>query len=254
MLYIKTEHNMMRYCGWVLSIILLPLSSFTLAPMAGSRSAAPGANTIFTPVANAGAGAADFLHPRFFTTSGTSGLDYKVMSAPENMVVAGGSELYRVKLDPGSVDPDKIFLLIDKSDYRMYLYEDVTLRKIYKVTFGNNDQSDKMIQGDRRTPEGVFHISNKRMDARWSRFMLLDYPNETSWTRFHNRQAQGIIPSNANIGDGVGIHGVEEASGIDDQYVEKRINWTLGCISLKSADIAELYSVLKVGTPVVIRP
>lgn len=236
---------MMRYCGWLLSIVLLPLSSFTLRSMADSRGIAPSGNADLC--------CENFLSPSFFTATTTSGLDYKMMAAPENIGEVGNAELYRVRLAPSSVDPDKIFLLIDKSDYRMYLYEDVTLRKIYKVTFGNNDQSDKMIQGDRRTPEGVFHISNKRMDARWSRFMLLDYPNETSWTRFHDRQARGVIPANAGIGDGVGIHGVEEASGIDDQYVERRINWTLGCISLKSADIAELYSVLKVGTPVVIR-
>lgn len=230
---------MMRYCGWLAAIFLLPLCSFT---------------TGSTTTWNAGAGTARmWADPRFLTASLTSGLEYLVMNAPENIAGNAGGDLYRTRLLPGSMDPDKVFLLIDKSDYRLYVYEDVTLRKIYKVTFGNSDQSDKYMQGDRRTPEGVFHISNKRLDARWSRFMLLDYPNETSWTRFRDRQARGLIPASASIGDGVGIHGVEEASGINDQYVERRINWTLGCISLKSGDIAELYNVLKVGTPVVIR-
>jgi lipoprotein-anchoring transpeptidase ErfK/SrfK len=61
------------------------------------------------------------------------------------------------------------------------------------------------------------------------------------------------VPANASIGGGIGIHGVEYDSGIRDNYVENRINWTLGCISMKTQDVAELYEIIKVGTPVVIR-
>ncbi|RFS23234.1 murein L,D-transpeptidase [Chitinophaga silvatica] len=162
-------------------------------------------------------------------------------------------DLYNVHISSGNIDPDKIFLLIDKSDYRLYLYEDVTLRKIYKVVFGNKDQGDKQAEGDRRTPEGTFHIQSKRIDKSWSRFMLLDYPNENSWEKFHQLQSTGRLSSNATIGGGIGIHGVEYNSGIRDNYVDGQINWTLGCISMKNADVNELYEVIKVGTPVVIR-
>ncbi|NSL89622.1 L,D-transpeptidase family protein [Chitinophaga solisilvae] len=163
------------------------------------------------------------------------------------------NDLYNVRLSAGNINPDKIFLLIDKSDYRMYLYEDVTLRKIYKVVFGNRDQGDKYSEGDRKTPEGTFHILNKRMDNRWTRFLLLDYPNEDSWQKFHTRQATGSLSSEATIGGGIGIHGVEYESGIRDNYVDGRINWTLGCVSMKTADVVELYEIIKTGTPVVIR-
>ncbi len=164
------------------------------------------------------------------------------------------NDLYSVRLDPSRIDASKVFLLIDKSDYRLYIYEDVTLLKIYKVVFGNNDKSDKFVQGDRRTPDGTFHILSKRYDGRWSRFMLLDYPNEEARRKFQDRMANGLIPRGADIGGGIGIHGVEYATGIRDYYVDRRINWTLGCISLKNGDINELYDVVKVGTPVVIRP
>ncbi|HEY9259383.1 L,D-transpeptidase [Chitinophaga sp.] len=163
------------------------------------------------------------------------------------------ADLYRARLNAANIDPDKIFLLIDKSDYRLYVYEDVTLRKIYKVVFGNRDQTDKQIEGDRRTPEGTFHILSKRTDKSWSRFMLLDYPNEVSWQKFHQRQSAGMVSADASIGGAIGIHGVEYNSGIRDNYVEGQINWTLGCISMKNADVNELYEVIKVGTPVVIR-
>jgi len=161
--------------------------------------------------------------------------------------------LYSVNLRAANIDADKVFLLIDKSDYRLYLYEDVTLRKIYKVVFGSRNLADKLMQGDRKTPEGTFHIISKRYDGRWSRFLLLDYPNETSWAKFHQRQQQGLVGPNADIGGGIGIHGVEYRAGIRDVYVDRRINWTLGCVSMKNPDVNELYDVIKVGTPVVIR-
>jgi lipoprotein-anchoring transpeptidase ErfK/SrfK len=47
----------------------------------------------------------------------------------------------------------------------------------------------------------------------------------------------------------VGIHGVPD--GYDDA-IDKRTNWTLGCISLKSDDVKELYDFVRVGSPVTI--
>ncbi|RPD40245.1 L,D-transpeptidase family protein [Chitinophaga barathri] len=164
------------------------------------------------------------------------------------------SDLYSVRLNPSRIDVDKVFLLVDKSDYRMYVYEDVTLIKIYKVVFGSNTTADKFMQGDKRTPDGTFRILSKRYDNRWSRFLLLDYPNAESYSKFQQRQATGQISRGADIGGGIGLHGVEYASGIRDNYVDQRINWTLGCVSLKNGDINEIYDVVKVGTPVVIRP
>ncbi len=163
------------------------------------------------------------------------------------------NDLYNVRITTANINADKVFLLIDKSDYRMYVYEDVTLRKIYKVVFGSRDQGDKRKEGDRLTPEGTFHIQSKRIDKLWSRFLLLDYPNEASLERFHQMQEEGLISASATPGGGIGIHGVESGSGITDTYVESRINWTLGCISMKNNDVNELFEFIKVGTPVIIR-
>jgi murein L,D-transpeptidase YafK len=153
-------------------------------------------------------------------------------------------------LDPRSIDRDKIFLLIDKTNYRLYLYEDTKLLKTYKVVFGSNDLRDKYMQGDKETPVGTFHIIDKRYDSRWSRFMLLDYPNAASKEKFHYRKSKGLIPANAKIGGGIGIHGVRPGvqPGID-----MKVNWTDGCISMKNDAVRELYEIVKVGTPVVIR-
>ncbi len=155
------------------------------------------------------------------------------------------------RLDPARIDRSKVFLLIDKSNYRLYLYEDTRLLKAYKVVFGAHVRGDKLQEGDKRTPEGTFHIVDKRYDGRWSRFLLLDYPNERSREKFRERKARGLIPAGARIGGGIGIHGTRP--GVQ-QAVDLRVNWTNGCISMKNADVNELFNIVLEGTPVVIQP
>lgn len=153
-------------------------------------------------------------------------------------------------LDASAIDKDEIFLLIDKSNYRMYLYEDTRLLKTYKVVFGNNDLGDKRMQGDRETPEGTFRIVDKHDDHRWNKFMLLNYPTPSDEQRFKSLKARGRIPSSAKIGGGIGIHGVRP--GVQSA-IDLKINWTNGCIGMKNSDVDELYRIVQIGTPVVIR-
>lgn len=154
------------------------------------------------------------------------------------------------RLEGKDIDRDKVFLFIDKTNYRLYLYEDTKLIKAYKVVFGNNDLGDKRMQGDKETPEGTFHIVSLRHDKRWHLFFLLDYPNAASLEKFNARKSKGRIPRHAKIGGGIGIHG--SRPGVQ-QGIDLRINWTNGCIGMKNADIDELSRVIQVGTPVVIR-
>ena len=109
---------------------------------------------------------------------------------------------------------------------------------------------DKMMQGDRRTPEGIFHILTKRKHEKWDSFMLIDYPNQDSYQKFNQRKARGIIPADAQIGGGIGIHGTwpHEEFAIDHYQ-----NWTEGCISTKNIYIQEICNLLPVGTTVEIK-
>lgn len=144
----------------------------------------------------------------------------------------------------------KVHIIIDKSDYSLYVYDDLGWFATYPVVFGSKDLRDKYMEGDRRTPEGKFKIIAKRPHDKWNKFLLLDYPNEESWKKFRERKAKGIIPANAKIGGGIGIHGTWPNDNI---VVDDYTNWTNGCISLKNHDLDRLYSYIPVGTEVVIR-
>jgi lipoprotein-anchoring transpeptidase ErfK/SrfK len=80
--------------------------------------------------------------------------------------------------------------------------------------------------------------------------MLLDYPTPADEAKFKERKKKGLIPSNAKIGSGIGIHGTWLN---DDKAIDLEQNWTNGCISLKRADIEELYHLIPLQTNVTIQ-
>ncbi len=150
--------------------------------------------------------------------------------------------------EPGPVGTVQI--LIDKSDYELYVYDSLGWFATYPVVFGNNSLGDKKMEGDRNTPEGTFKINNKRVHNKWHRFISIDYPNKESWEKFNQRKARGEIPAAARIGGGIGIHGTWPH---EDYQIDRYRNWTLGCISMKNEDVEELFRFIPNGTKVTIR-
>ncbi len=148
-------------------------------------------------------------------------------------------------------DKDDYYVVVDKSDYELKVYDANDKWLVtYPVVFGSKDLGDKMVEGDRKTPEGTFHIIAKRPHAKWERFMAIDYPNQESYEKFNDRKAKGIIPATAKIGGSIGIHGTWPH---EDFAVDLFQNWTMGCVSTKNEYIDKLFSVLPVGTKVIIK-
>jgi lipoprotein-anchoring transpeptidase ErfK/SrfK len=141
-------------------------------------------------------------------------------------------------------------IVIDKSNYELYVYDKLGWFATYPVVFGNNSLDDKKMEGDRNTPEGNFKIANKRVHEKWDRYMGLDYPTSESLAKFNQRKQRGEIPRYASPGGGVGIHGTWPH---EDFIIDRYKNWTNGCISLKNEDVEDLYSFVPVGTPVSIQ-
>jgi murein L,D-transpeptidase YafK len=143
-----------------------------------------------------------------------------------------------------------VYIVIDKSDYEMQVFDAQGWYATYPVVFGSSNLADKKMEGDRLTPEGTFRIASKRPHQKWSRFLGLDYPTQESLQKFEERKRRGEIPPNARPGGGVGIHGTWPR---DEFMIDRYSNWTNGCIALKNEDVKEVYDYIKVGTVVTIR-
>lgn len=142
-------------------------------------------------------------------------------------------------------------VVVVKSKYELQVYDSSGEWMVtYPVVFGNKDMGDKLMEGDRKTPEGVFHIATKRKHEKWNSFLSLDYPNAESYQKFNERKAKGLIPADARIGGSIGIHGTWPH---EDFAIDTYQNWTEGCISTKNVFIQEIFAMLPVGTTVEIR-
>src|SRR5215217_5044761 len=173
---------------------------------------------------------------------------HNFISTPSKAFVAKTVKAKRSSFKTMPVAPVKI--VIDKSNYELYVYDKLGWFATYPVVFGNNTLADKKMEGDRNTPEGNFKIANKRVHEKWDRYMGLDYPTSESLAKFNQRKQRGEIPRSASPGGGVGIHGTwPHADFVIDRYK----NWTNGCISLKNDDVEDIYSYVPVGTPVTIQ-
>lgn len=142
------------------------------------------------------------------------------------------------------------YIIIDKSKYELSVFDAQGWLATYPVVFGNRDLGDKMMAGDRKTPEGVYTIVSKRIHPKWDRFMMLDYPTKEDYAKFIYRKQHRLIPSTAKLGGGIGIHGVWPH---EDYTIDQYQNWTEGCISMKNKDVEELYRIIPVGTKIYIR-
>jgi murein L,D-transpeptidase YafK len=142
------------------------------------------------------------------------------------------------------------YIIIDKSDYELHIFDDDGWYGTYPVVFGSKNLGDKMMEGDRKTPEGTYRIVAKRPHEKWSKIMLIDYPNKTDIEKFNARKSRGLIPASAKIGGGIGIHGTWPR---DEMAVDYFQNWTNGCISMKREEMNEVYGMIPVGTKVTIR-
>jgi murein L,D-transpeptidase YafK len=144
----------------------------------------------------------------------------------------------------------EVYLVVVKSSYELQVYDKDGWYATYPAVFGSKSLDDKMVQGDRKTPEGTFHIRSKRPHEKWSKIMDLDFPTAADIAKFNERKAKGLIPRSAKIGDGIAIHGTWPH---DEHAVDAYQMWTNGCVSLKNEDMDEVYNITPVGAKVIIQ-
>jgi len=169
---------------------------------------------------------------------------------PKEKPVAKKTGKQQVKVIATDSVRNPYYIIVDKSEYELYVYDDEGWYATYPIVFGSKDLSDKMREGDKRTPDGSFKVILKKIHQKWGPELLLDYPNQTSVQRFNERKAKGMIPKTAKIGNGIAIHATRPG---EEWTVDNFYNWTDGCVSVKYTEMKDLYSYIPVGTPVTIR-
>ena len=131
-------------------------------------------------------------------------------------------------------------VLVDKSTKAAYLIDiqddkPRLIRSFDNLLFGENG-GDKLHEGDKRTPEGVYRITSFIPDEKLapiygSGAFPIDYPNPLDKIEGRN-------------GSGIWLHG--------RAYDDPDKNTTRGCVAFNNDEIGELRKVLSENTPVII--
>jgi lipoprotein-anchoring transpeptidase ErfK/SrfK len=138
---------------------------------------------------------------------------------------------------------DKV--LVIKSAHRLELMSHGEPVKAYKISLGKQPRGPKLAEGDRRTPEGFYWLDWRKTSDRFNLAMHVSYPNIDDAAR---ARREGTSP-----GGMIMIHGTP----ISDDYPEwyfASLDWTDGCIAMNNADMREVWSLVKDGTMIEIRP
>ena len=156
-------------------------------------------------------------------------------------------------------------VVVEKSVNKMTVFYQGKPLKSFLCVSGVNSQGDKQRQGDNRTPEGQFFITDKErlnndpyLGHKWVGISYPDIPHAQKAMEdnlISASQYQQIVaaneekvqpPQNTALGGWIGIHGGRE------DLTLKGINWTEGCLAMQDKDLEELYGIVQYGTPVVI--
>lgn len=153
-------------------------------------------------------------------------------------------------INPDTLIKDSVTVVVSKLKYKVDVFYKRKMIRSYHAVFGPRPNEDKCMEGDRCTPEGWFKIKNRNPQSQYNKFMLLDYPNDSSLVKFKSLKEKGKIPATARVGGNVGIHGIWQGG---DDMIELGVGWTDGCVALTNKDIDELYTFVGVGTRVQIK-
>ena len=128
---------------------------------------------------------------------------------------------------------------VHKADRKMYLFHHDKLLKTYDVALGFAPVGHKEVEGDGKTPEGLYYITHRNPDSNYHLSLRVSYPNEAD-TAF--AEAAGKSP-----GGDIFIHGGP------NEPVSRR-DWTLGCVSVTDREMESIYAMVGPGTPIHLLP
>ena len=141
--------------------------------------------------------------------------------------------------------PKADFVLVNKSERKLYLLNKGMPFKEYRVSLGPKPKGHKLQEGDERTPEGRYLLDFKNENSDFYKSIHISYPNQ-----FDIEQARG---AGVSPGGAIMIHGLPEEPRFPASVIQN-FNWTDGCIAVTNEEMDEIWNAVEIGTPIEILP
>ena len=142
-------------------------------------------------------------------------------------------------------------LLADRVEVRkrervMELWNGELLLHRFRVALGRRPEGPKVKEGDGRTPEGRYELTEFLPKSYFYRAIRISYPNEEDRRR---ARALGVRP-----GGDILIHGLDPAIARRFREDHWLFNWTRGCIAVTDEEMDIVWASVAPGTPIEIKP
>jgi murein L,D-transpeptidase YafK len=134
-------------------------------------------------------------------------------------------------------------ILVEKAARKMTVFRAGAALKTYEIALGFAPIGAKTVEGDGRTPEGVFRIDRRNDKSKFHLSLGLDYP--------HASHRAAAAKRGQSAGGDIMIHG---QPNLLPTGMLMQGDWTAGCIAITNAEMTQLFDAVAIGTTVEIRP
>jgi len=136
-------------------------------------------------------------------------------------------------------------VLVEKARHILYLFSKGEPFRVYHIALGDNPIGHKHREGDEKTPEGEYRLDWRNPNSVAYLSLHISYPNKSdkAYAKAHGFSAGGDIM----------IHGIYNGLESISEELQLR-DWTDGCIGVLNPEMDEIYTSVKNGTKIVLKP
>ncbi|MEQ3673192.1 L,D-transpeptidase family protein [Pseudophaeobacter sp.] len=166
------------------------------------------------------------------------------LSAVASLAVAGCGRSNYVSRFKTYHGPKVTSVVVNKGARKVYLLNGEGILREYKMDLGFAPLGHKQVEGDGKTPEGLYRIDRRNPNSAFHLSLGISYPNAADRAY---AQSLGKRP-----GGEIFIHG-EPNSEKERKRAARVSDWTAGCIAVRNQEIEEIYAMVRDGTPIALR-
>lgn len=147
---------------------------------------------------------------------------------------------------PAPEPPERADLVeVFKAERRMMLKQGGAVIRAYPIMLGRNPVGHKLMEGDKRTPEGRYIIDWRNPNSAFHKSLHISYPSTGDvLSKIERGQA-------SSLGGMIMIHGMGHSP---DAPLYIGLDWTDGCIAVTNPEMDEIWRLVPDGTPIWIHP
>ncbi len=138
---------------------------------------------------------------------------------------------------------DKV--LVEKEKRKLHLLRNGMPFRTFDIALGSQPLGDKEMEGDQKTPEGVYMLDGRNPDSDFFLSIHISYPSP--------RERAAARQKGQDPGGQIMIHGQPNLPTYSAAFYARE-DWTNGCIAVSNSDMIDIWLMTPDFVPIEITP